>query len=54
MQAFYKKLCASSQSKVPYLQALRDVTKATQTQIHAIASEFSWQSWREDEKSVQA
>jgi hypothetical protein len=54
MQAFYKKLCGSSRSKVPYLQALSAVTKATQTQIQTVASGFSWQSWIEAEKYVQA
>ena len=54
MQAFYKKLCAASQGKGAYLQALKAITKATQTQIHTVASEFSWQSWSETEKHVQA
>jgi hypothetical protein len=54
MQAFYKKLHTSSQSNVPYLQALRDITEATHTQIHALASEFSWQNWGEDGNPVRA
>ena len=54
MQAFYKKLCTSSHNDVPYLQALMDITEATHAQIHALTSEFSWQSWGEDGKPVQA
>jgi hypothetical protein len=53
MQAFYKKLCVSSQSKEAYLQALKNITKATPIQIYTLASEFSWQSWGEDGKPVQ-
>jgi len=53
MQAFYKKLCAVPQGKGTYWHALNAITKATQTQVHTIASEFSWQSWSEAEKHVQ-
>lgn len=54
MQVFYKKLCASSQSNAPYLQALSAITKAAQTQIQTATSEFSWQSWTETENHGQA
>ena len=54
MQAFYKKPYGSSRSKVPYLQALSAITKATQAQIQTGASEYSWQSWTKAEKYVQA
>jgi hypothetical protein len=52
MQAFYKKLSTSSQSNISYLQALRIITEATPIQIHALSSEFSWQSWGEDGKPI--
>ena len=54
MHAFYKQLYATSHNNGPYLLALRNITEATHTQIHSLASELSWQSWGEDGKPVQA
>ncbi|HET7144444.1 MAG TPA: hypothetical protein VFI68_10530 [Anaerolineales bacterium] len=45
MQNFHKLLCGSSESREPYLVALRSFTRISPAELIAMTSGLGWQPW---------
>lgn len=54
LNAFYEMLVVVPQGKNPYRDTLTAITKATRTQLNALASDLSWQTWGEEVKPTKA